>query len=491
MTDTLASAARGSGFTFLGALVSAISGFGLSIVLARSLGSQGSGIVFQLMSIFTITGAVARLGLDTTAVWILPRLMPNSLDVRRAARVIMFGSLAGGILAGAVLLALAPLLGGSSQDLQHLTRIAALFMPFATVATVGIAVSRGLGGVRDFVVIGSIVLPVGRLAAVSVAAAFAATAIVLGTVWLGVCLIAALLALLAVRRVLPAKDGTASTVAFRPLIQRVGSFSAPRTLSSGIEQALVWVDVLIVGIIAGPAAAGVYGVVSRLVQAGKIPSTSVRIVVAPVFSRMLHDERIEELSEFYTRTAQWIVLFSIPLYVTLIVFRRSVLAIFGAEFVTGAPALVIMCLGAIVAACTGNVQSMLLMSGRSAWVALNKVVVLAISLTLLITLVPPLGVIGGAIAFTAATSIDALLAWIQVRIGVGVHQGFGPVLLAIVSAGLAAAIPLMVVRVIFGETMTGLVIGALAAAGCWLGLIVVVRHRFALDEVTRLASARR
>src|SRR5699024_9890565 len=160
------------------------------------------------------------------------------------------------------------------------------------------------------------------------------------------------------------------------------------------------------------------------------------------------------------------------------------------DFVAGAFALIIMCVGAMVAACTGNVQSMLLMSGRSGWAALNKVLVLALSLTLLITLVPPLGVLGGAIAFTAVTSLDAVLAAIQVRIGVKVRQGVGPILLALITAGFAAAVPLLISWAFVGETVTGLLVGVVAAAVVWFALIRGMRHQFGLDEVSHLARAR-
>ncbi|MFC6236184.1 lipopolysaccharide biosynthesis protein, partial [Leucobacter soli] len=227
----------------------------------------------------------------------------------------------------------------------------------------------------------------------------------------------------------------------RELRRRIAAFSAPRTLSAGIEQSLVWLDVLIVGLIAGPAAAGVYGVVSRLVQSGTIPSTSMRIVVAPLFSKMLHQDRREELDELYTRTAQWIVLFSTPIYVVLAILGEPILRIFGDGFATGALALAVMCIGAVVSACTGNVQALLLMSGRSGWAAINKVVVLAVIVGLLLLLVPPYGILGAAIASTVAVSLDAILASIQIRIGVGLRSNLAAVLLAVLVAGAAAAVP--------------------------------------------------
>lgn len=493
MSTALGDAARSSGLSFAGSLTSAVAGFVLSVVLARMLGPAGSGIVFQLISVFMITGAVAKLGFDTTAVWLLPRLSAGSRgDVRRATGMLLWGSLIGGAVAGVVLLALAPVIGGDSGDLVVLIRASAVFMPLFTLSTVALAVTRGLGGVRDYVLIGSIGLPVGRLIAIAAALAVSATAIVAGGAWLAVLILATVFALLAVVRVTgPFKSAGGAPTLRGVLMRRITAFSAPRTLSSGIEQSLTWLDVLLVGLLAGPAAAGVYGVVSRLVQSGTIPSTSMRIVVAPQFSRMLHEERGRELDELYTRTAQWIVLFSMPIYVLLSILGEPILVVFGPGFTAGATALAVMCIGAVVSACTGNVQSLLLMSGRSGWAAINKIIVLAVIVGLLVLLVPPYGIVGAAIASTAAVSLDAILASVQIRLGVGLRSNIAAVLAAALVAGLATAVPAVAVRLLLGPTIPALVVGAVGALVVWAAALYLTRRRFALDQAAALLRRKR
>lgn len=493
MTNALGNAARSSGLSFVGSLASAVAGFVLSLVLARLLGPSGSGLVFQMISVFTIASAVAKLGLDTTAVWLLPRLATDRRDdVRRAIVLLVLGAFAGGIVTGLIVLAIAPLVGGGSDELVTLMRIAAAFMPLSSVATVGLAITRGLGGIRDYVLIGSIGLPVGRLAAVYVAASFAATALVAGAAWLLMLVVILLLSLLAVRRTISRFPKASRDSASRSVLaRRIALFSAPRTLSSAIEQALLWLDVLIVGLVAGPAAAGVYGVVSRLVQAGTIPSTSMRIVVAPQFSRMLHQDRRTELSELYTRTAQWIVLFSMPIYVLLATLAEPILRIFGPGFEAGVIALAIMCVGAAVSAAAGNVQSLLLMSGRSGWAAINKVVVLAVSVTLLLTLVPLWGIVGAAVASTVSISLDAIMATIQVRMGAGVRFGIGPVLLAVLISGGATAVPAVLARTLLGNSFIALAVGGVGAFAVLCLVLFFTRRRFALDGMRTLLARKR
>lgn len=68
----------------------------------------------------------------------------------------------------------------------------------------------------------------------------------------------------------------------------------------GMEQATIWLGVLLVGILAGPAAAGVYGGASRFVQAGLIIDSAIRVVVSPRFSAMLHLKDTKGVQSLYS-----------------------------------------------------------------------------------------------------------------------------------------------------------------------------------------------
>ncbi|SIT84265.1 oligosaccharide flippase family protein [Microbacterium sp. RU33B] len=487
----LGDAARSSVISFIGAITTGLAGFALALILGRALGPTATGVVFQMIAVFTIAGAIAKVGLDTTAVWMLPRLtIDRRGDISRVTALLLLGALAGGVAASLVVLILAPLLAAGGPQLALLIRWSAAFLPVASVLTVALAVTRGLGGIRDFVLLGSIALPAGRLIAVAIAASFAGGAFAAGIAWLALLPIILIIALIRVHDgVRRARGGSGLASTRRLLAREVATYSGPRALSSSIEQALLWLDVIIVGLLTGPALAGIYAVVSRLIQTGTMPSTAMRIVVAPQFSRMLHQQRHAALKDLYLRTTQWIVLLSMPVYVLLSVLAVPVLDIFGPGFEFGAPALTIMCLGAAINSSTGNVQSLLLMSGLSGRAAVNKIVVLAVSLTLLFTLIPLCGLTGAAVAWTVSMILDALLATVTVRLRVGVRLSASRILLAIAVSATAAAVPSVIARLVFGETLIALVSGAAAAVVLWTVCLFLTRRWFALDEA--LASLRR
>ena len=81
------------------------------------------------------------------------------------------------------------------------------------------------------------------------------------------------------------------------------SFALPRALTAGLAQALQWLDVLLVGLLAGDAASGIYGGAIRFIQAGMVVDTALRVVVSPQFSKLLHQGKTKELRDLY-RTSQ-------------------------------------------------------------------------------------------------------------------------------------------------------------------------------------------
>lgn len=473
-------------------MISGLAGFGLSLILGRTVGPEGNGVVFQMISVFMIASAVAKLGLDTTCVWLLPRLASDRRqDVRRATALLLVGALGGGLAAGLAVFVLAPWLSPQNPDLLILMQVSAAFVPVASVGTVALAVTRGLGGIRPYVLIGSIGLPSARLAGVAVAVAIAASALMAGLMWLALLSITTAASLIAVRgRLRPFESPGSTSATPSSLARRISAYSTPRLASSVMEQAILWQDVLIVGLVTGPVGAGIYGVVSRLAQAGFIPSTSMRIVVGPQFSRMLHRGQASELAEFYGRTTQWIVLMSAPVYVLLVVNARAVLGIFGNGFEVGADALVVASIGGLIWTSAGNVQSLLLMSGRSGWAALNKLCVMIVSICLLVALVPAWGILGAALSWTIAMSLDVCLAVIVVRRGVGIRLDLGLTLLALASALISTATPAMIARMILGETAMALIVGTVGAGVVYVITMYLLRERFALHHAIAVFARR-
>jgi O-antigen/teichoic acid export membrane protein len=452
--------------------------------------------VLQAVAAFTIALAISRAGLDTTAVWLLPRVAEQEPGrVRVAVLALLLPSLLFGTFGAAALWWVGSFLDAREPDLGRSLVLMAGLMPFATVMTVGLGATRGLGGVRTYVLIGSVGVPAVRplLVLVSTAAAAGTTGAALA--WASPLPVAAALVAVLLLRTVRQHEQRHTRAARTPgaprLARRVAGYALPRWVSTALEQSMQWLDVLLVGALAGPTAAGIYGAASRLVAAGLVLSTALRIVVAPLYSRSLGGGRVGEAQSLYTTTTTWMVLFSTPVFIVLATYGGTVLGLFGPGFRTGADALLILAVGLLTVLVAGNVQSLLLMSGHSGLAAVNKAAALAVTLTGIVLAVPRWGIEGAALAWSAGMVLDAVLAVWQVHRYVGVRPLAGRVHLALAVALGSVGLPALVSRWTLDDTMTGLAVTLLVGGTCLLLACFILRRQLLLDDILALVRLRR
>src|SRR5690606_19553072 len=146
-------------------------------------GDDGAGVVLQAIAAFTIAQSVAKLGLDTAAVWLLPRLAQDSPAGVRAATIAMLWPAAVAGLVAALLLAILAPRWPVGTEVSDAIVAAGWFLPFGTVLTVALAGTRGTGGIVPYTLIGSIALPSVRPVAVGVTAVATSTALAGALAW--------------------------------------------------------------------------------------------------------------------------------------------------------------------------------------------------------------------------------------------------------------------------------------------------------------------
>lgn len=473
-------------------MCSAILGFAFSILLAQKIGAHDAGVVLQAVATFVITMALVKLGLDTTSIWMLPPMVRKEPErVRQALVGILVPAAAVPLAVSAAWFAwrlLTPGGHGTSSVTSAIT-VMAVFLPFASVMTVALAATRAFGGVVPFNAIGNILVPGLRPVLLVIVVSLgggALAATVSYSLPLLVGMVCALVTLFAGVHRGTRSHPHAGWVPDRPLMRRIMAYSLPRTLMSGLEQTVIWIDVVLVGVILGSTEAGVYGSASRFVSAGVVVLTALRIVVAPRFSALLAAERKGDVEELYAVTARWILLFGAPIYLLLAVFAPTVLGWLGTDFHSGASSLVILSLGSIVVLAAGNVQSLLLMSGRSGLGAFNKLFVVAFNVTANLVLIPRIGIEGAAIAWAGAMLLDTSLAAYQVRRATGIALAPREVGSTVMWVAVCVAGPSALVALLFGQGTVQMIVAALLSGLVLLGYCVMDRERLRMDELLRM-----
>jgi len=423
------SLARGGVVSLAGSAFAALSALAVTAVIGRSVGADGTGVFFQAVGIYTILTQVLRLGTNSGIV----RFIAEERAFGRVGgewRVVLFAVLPVAVIAGLASIAMwfwsdalsrwlaAP---GEAEPLAGLLRAMVPFIALGAVIGVLQIAARMLRGVGTFTVLQNIGVPGSRVIAVLIAAFGAATAWTSFEAWLWPIPVWFVITLVVTTGPIVRDLRRRSMNHSPPRFGRFWRFSAPRSVSSGLETALEWADVLIVAALASPATAGVYAVATRAVRAGGIVDKAMRVAVAPRISALLARGERANTTELHTLVVRTMILLNWPFYVSLITMGPSVLAVFGAEFVAGAGPMMLLAGALMLQTAAGMLQSILLQGGRSTWQMWNKAVALALSIGGNLLLVPPLGLWGAAITWFVVVFTDNTIAAIQVHAYMGVR----------------------------------------------------------------------
>lgn len=479
--------AKGGLLGFAGAACSAILGFLLTLMLTRMLGAGGAGVVMQATGVFSLVLALSKTGMDSTVIFLVPRLRIDSPE--RISRALAFMSLVAvgaSLLASALLFLLAPSVWGEEGGgLVDAVRAIAWFLPANALLLVSTAALRALGGMSEYVLVQNLALPLLRPPAIALTVLASTSPAVVSVSWaLPIVLVLAAALLLLRRRLQALPPGPAGArLPDARSMRSIVSFALPRTLAAGLEQAIVWLDVLIVGGLLGSAAAGVYGGASRFIQAGMLVDSALRVVVSPKLSSLVEQGRLAELRELHATATTWLVLFASPIYVLMAVFSPTLMDILGKGFESGAPVVVVLSIGACATFLAGNIHTLLIMSGRSSWAAWNKLIVLVVNILGNLLLLPRTGIIGAAVSWAICMVLDAILASLEVGRLLGLKLGslqyLRPLLLVLLSVGG----PSLLIVAIVGQGIASLLLAASLSLLAFTGACLLLRDSLRLSGI--------
>lgn len=486
--------ARGGSLSFVGSACSALLGFVLTIVITQLMGAEGAGVIFQATGVFAVVLAFAKVGLDSTAIYLLPRVRLD--DVGRIRSTIMAFLLIAGVISVSFAVALqlvAPVLWpGSDNPVSASVRALAVFIPFGAVVIIAAAILRALGSVKEYVLVSNIAIPALRPPLVAIAAVATGSVVVVSVAWaLPLALMVLVVAVMIAGHVRREESGTPGRVLpSRDQLRQIVGFAAPRTASAGLEQAIIWVDVLIIGWLLSDEAAGIYGGAARFIQAGLIVDAALRVVVSPRFSSLLHQGKTGATRDLYVTATIWLVLIASPIYVLLAVFSPVFLGLLGPDFSQGSTALTILAVGIMVTFLAGNIHSLLIMSGRSGWAAINKVIVLAINVVGNLIVVPEWGIEGAAAVWAFSMLFDACLAAWEVHYFLGIRAPLWEVTRPLVLVLATCAVPALIILGLWGSSVGTLLLAAAVGAVLFLCACWFARRSLRLENLMSMLRSR-
>jgi len=530
----LAGVARGGALNLAGALVAAFTTLALTVVITRQYSKPVAGAFFTATSLFLIVEAASGLGAYVGLVNFIARLRRLGHEtlipaILRAAIIpVVVTSL---VAATALILFAEPLarlllsghlghVGASPDVVANALRVLALALPFAAMSDTLLGASRGYRVMRPTVVVDKIGRASTQLIGVLIAVSAGGLAL-LAPLWALAYVPAAVIAWYWLRRIRrsqqpgpevaveaperpgvhrlpagparPARPGANAAGRHRRTVSMgagVGSatasgfwrFTGPRALATLAQITIQRIDIVLVAIIRGPAAAAVYTAATRFLVAGQFANAAVNQSAQPRFAELFAVDDRRGANVIYRATTAWLIVLTWPLYLLAVIYGPEVLSIFGHSYRAGHLVMIILGLTMLLATACGQVDMVLITTGRSSWSLANGLGALVINVGLDLLLIPRFGITGAAIGWAAAIIVTNVTPLVQLAISVRLHPfGRG----SVQAAGLAvlsfAVIPLAA-RAAFGP-------GAAVSAGAILaGCVTQAAGLWWFRDSLRLAA---
>ncbi len=402
----------------------ALLSLGTIIVLARVLTPAGFGVYAFALSVVTLLGVPAQVGLPTLLVREIARYDLNAAwgfmrgAIHRATQAAVL--LAAGVAAAAILAILA---ASDRLETAHVDTYAwGLLLPLLVgLANVQGGVLRGLHRTIQGQLAETLVRPGLFLLLIAAGAVVGGMspsgAMALHALAAGLTLIMSVQLLL---RAIPAAARAA------PPVYEMRAWTSsllPFSFIAGVQVINSQADIVMLGLLATDEEVGIYRVSAQLAALVVFALGAVNTVVAPTFARLRAAGDAVGLQRMATRTARISMLAAAPTAGVLILFGAPILRlVFGEEFEGGHAALVILCCGQLVNAGMGAVGWLLNMAGFERTTAQGVALASVLNVLLNLILIPPFGIEGAAVATAVSLAVWNIFLARQVKLRLGVRS---------------------------------------------------------------------
>lgn len=174
--------------------------------------------------------------------------------------------------------------------------------------------------------------------------------------------------------------------------------SFPMMVSGLFLILLNWTDILMLGRIESESQIGIYNAAFKLGYLTLFFVLSMNVIVMPKVADLFHQKDFAEMKKVVNRATQLVIILSLPLALIIIFFSEQLLQFFGVGFVAGKTTLILITLGALFNAMTGNVDQILNMTNQQKIVRNVFILGFMMNVVLNLYLIPHYGIEGAAMA---------------------------------------------------------------------------------------------
>ncbi|MEH7226711.1 polysaccharide biosynthesis C-terminal domain-containing protein, partial [Bacillus sp. JJ1566] len=189
----------------------------------------------------------------------------------------------------------------------------------------------------------------------------------------------------------------------------------PLVLFSGMDFLQKNTDILMIGALLGTEESGLYTVATRVTELCAFGMLAVNSIAAPMISNLYSKKDNIQLQKIIRIATQISFIVTLIISLFLIVLGKKVLFMFGIEFVTTYPVVLILLLGQLINAYSGPVSLILTMTGYYKPLTIILLIGLIINLLLNLLLLKFFGIEGAAIATAVSKVFNSLALIIYIK----------------------------------------------------------------------------
>lgn len=409
--------AKGAGLGIIGSIAGSGLRYLFDIILARNLGPELFGLFFLGFAVFRISTMVAEHGLSNGVVRYVA-IFSGEKDFGRvkgiilaATKLAVFSSLAVSLIV-IVFSSQIALYVFRNRELTSVLILFSLAIPFTTITTIFLFAAQGFKIVRSKIIVREFFEPSARIIMVAIIFLYqiqlhgAIFAYCVPTVF------GTLIAFYYLYKIFP----QLTKIELQPISEtkELLAFSRPLFIVQFLFVFMLWIDTVMVGIFLSSNHVGVYSASQRTALFLSIIASSFASIYAPIISDLYNRKQIVLLTESFKTAAKWMFTACLPFFLILVFFARPILGVFGNGFEQGEGCLILLSIGWIILSSVGSSGQILIMTGRQKLHLAHLTIVLVINVLLNILLIPKMGILGAALATTAAITLFSLITVIQV-----------------------------------------------------------------------------
>ena len=414
--DDIFKLAKNAGISGFGEVLGNIIGCASNILITRRIGPNPFGIYILASTILRVVCIFSVAGIESGFIRFVS-LFHGRGDRARVKGVILFGSKLVGLISlffFLLLLFTSNFISNQifhNPDLSPALMLLLISLPFTTLMTIWLGGIQGFQVIKYRVYVEKLFHPLSRLL-------FLILFFLLGMKLFGVILASILSAVAGffiafwyLIKIYPVhKDQLPPIYENRELI----AFSLPVVFSTFFSFIIRCIGLLMLGYFATAKDVGIYGVVDRVIPVIILPLVSLNAIFLPMIAELYGKRDFTKLEGLYKIGTKWAITLAFPIFLTLSIFARPILNIFGTAFTEGTTALIILSISQMIWLSAGSCGPMLVMTGHQNLVLINDTFCALTNIALNYFLIARYGIIGAAVANTICIAAISIVEVIQV-----------------------------------------------------------------------------